>query len=243
MFVDEYQDTDPSQVALLRAIAGDGRNLMAVGDPHQSIYAFRGAELRGIMEFPNSFPKFSGDNADVLALGTTRRFGERILLASGRVASRLTLPGTIPMSAREAFASPRAAPGTPRGRVDVMTFDTERAEGEHVADLLRRAHLEDGVAWSDMAVLVRSGKTTAPGVRRTLAAAGVPVEVAADELPLVREPAVQPLLDTLRAVVDPEGWLDAERAHGLLASPMVGARRRRDPSRRPGVARTRASRC
>ena len=222
VFVDEYQDTDPSQVALLRAIAGDGRNLVAVGDPHQSIYAFRGAELRGIMEFPRSFPQISGEPADVVALGTTRRFGERILLASGRIAGRLSLPGTIPLAAREAFASPRAAAGTPRGRVDVMTFDTERAEGEHVADLLRRAHLEDGVAWSDMAVLVRSGKTTAPGVRRTLAAAGVPVEVAADELPLVREPAVAPLLDALRAVVDLEGWLDAERAHGLLASPLVG---------------------
>ena len=222
VFVDEYQDTDPSQVALLRAIAGDGRNLIAVGDPHQSIYAFRGAELRGIMEFPTSFPQLSGEPADVLALGTTRRFGERILLASGRVAGRLTLPGTIPLPAREAFVSPRTAPGTPRGRVDVMTFDTERAEGEHVADLLRRAHLEDGIAWSDMAVLVRSGKATAPGVRRTLAAAGVPVEVAADELPLVREPAVQPLLDALRAVVDLDGWLDTERAHGLLASPMVG---------------------
>ncbi len=222
VFVDEYQDTDPSQVALLKAIAGDGRNLVAVGDPHQSIYAFRGAELRGIMEFPSTFPQRSGEPADVVALGTTRRFGERILLASGRVAARLSLPGTIPLSARAAFTSPRTAADTPPGRVEVITYDTERAEGEHVADLLRRAHLEDGVAWSDMAVLVRSGKTTAPGVRRTLAAAGVPVEVAADELPLVQEPAVQPLLDALRAVVDLDGWLDAERAHGLLASPLVG---------------------
>src|SRR6478735_10030587 len=43
VFVDEYQDTDPSQVALLRALAGDGRDLTVVGDPDQSIYGFRGA--------------------------------------------------------------------------------------------------------------------------------------------------------------------------------------------------------
>jgi superfamily I DNA/RNA helicase/RecB family exonuclease len=222
VFVDEYQDTDPSQVVLLKAIAGDGRDLIAVGDPHQSIYGFRGADLRGILDFPASFPRLTGQPAEVVALDTTRRFGERILVASQRISARLALPGSIPAEARLAFSRPTSAADAPTGRVEVMTFDTERAEGEHVADLLRRAHLEQGVAWSDMAVLVRSGKTTMPGVRRSLLAAGVPVEVATDELALVREPAVQPLLDALRAAVDLEGWLDADRAQGLLASPLVG---------------------
>ena len=60
VFVDEYQDTDPGQVALLRALAGDGRNLTVVGDPHQSIYGFRGAEVRGILDFPTAFPRRDG---------------------------------------------------------------------------------------------------------------------------------------------------------------------------------------
>ena len=233
VFVDEYQDTDPSQVALLKAVAGDGRNLVAVGDPHQSIYAFRGADLRGIMQFPTSFPTSAGAPAEVVALDTTRRFGEQILTASQRIARRLGLPGGIPPSARAAFAQPRVEAQAPPGRVEVRVFDTERAEGEHVADLLRRAHLEHGIAWSDMAVLVRSGRTTLPGVRRLLGAAGVPVEVATDELPLVREPAVAPLLDALRAVVDGEEWLDVDRAHGLLTSPLVGL----DAAEIRGVAR------
>src|SRR6476469_7164800 len=54
VFVDEYQDTDPSQVALLRALAGDGRDLTVVGDPEQSIYGFRGADVRGILDFPDT---------------------------------------------------------------------------------------------------------------------------------------------------------------------------------------------
>src|SRR5207247_6013268 len=45
VLVDEYQDTDPAQEALLHALAGDGRELIAVGDPDQSIYAFRGADV------------------------------------------------------------------------------------------------------------------------------------------------------------------------------------------------------
>ncbi len=55
VFVDEYQDCDPAQEALLRALAGDGRDLVAVGDPDQSIYAFRGADVRVLTRFPDRF--------------------------------------------------------------------------------------------------------------------------------------------------------------------------------------------
>ncbi|GAA2125231.1 ATP-dependent DNA helicase [Nocardioides bigeumensis] len=230
VFVDEYQDTDPGQVALLRAIAGDGRDLVAVGDPHQSIYAFRGADVRGILEFPTEFPRSDGTPAEVVALRTTRRFGPRLLVASQRIAGRLALPGTIDPAAREAFHKPVAAPGPHGdGLAVVRTFDTERAEAEHLADLLRRAHLEDGVPWHEMAVLVRSGRTSIPPLRRALGAAGVPVEVASDEVPLVRDPAVLPLLDAVRAALqldndDPDDLrhIDAVRASSLLTGPLGG---------------------
>ncbi len=229
VFVDEYQDTDPGQVSLLRQLAGDGRDLTVVGDPHQSIYGFRGAEVRGILDFPADFPRADGSPADVIALGTTRRFGENLLLASRRIARRLALPGAIPDEAKQAFLEPQVAVGVPRGGVVVRTFDTERAEAEHLADLLRRAHLEDDVAWHEMAVLVRSGRSSIPALRRSLGAAGVPVEVASDEVPLVRDPAVLPLLDALGAVVnldnddvDHVDYLHPARAEALLMSPLGG---------------------
>ncbi len=230
VFVDEYQDTDPGQVELLRALAGDGRNLTVVGDPHQSIYGFRGAEVRGILEFPTEFPRVDGAPAPVVAMRTTRRFGPRLLRASQQVAHRLSLQGTIPESARQAFLEPVAVTGPHgAGRLDVLTFDTERAEAEHLADLLRRAHLEDGVGWDEMAVLVRSGRASIPALRRSLGAAGVPVEVASDDLPLVQDPAVLPLLDALRAVVHLENddadhldFIDPGRAEALLMGPIGG---------------------
>ncbi|WP_299051230.1 ATP-dependent DNA helicase [uncultured Nocardioides sp.] len=236
VFVDEYQDTDPAQVALLRAVAGDGRDLVVVGDPDQSIYGFRGADVRGILDFPAAFPTVSGAPADVVALGTTRRFGSRLLRASRRVVGGIPIAGAIPASARTVFRHPEsAAQDLGHGSVEVLTFDTPRAESEHLADLLRRAHLEDGVPWSDMAVLVRSGRGSIPGLRRSLVAAGVPVDVAADETPLVDEAPVQPLLRALRVVVgdavdhgdhgdSPEGPVDVatEHAEELLTSPLGG---------------------
>src|SRR4051795_4854900 len=203
VFVDEYQDTDPSQVALLRALAGDGRNLTVVGDPDQSIYGFRGADVRGILDFPTQFPTRDGAPAPVVALGTTRRFGSRLLRASRSVAASIGVTGSIPRQAWDSFRNPEAAAhDLGPGSVEVLTFDTARAETEHVADLLRRAHLEEGIGWSEMAVLVRSGRSSIPALRRSLAGAGVPVEVASDETPLVREPAVLPLLGLLAVVVD-----------------------------------------
>jgi superfamily I DNA/RNA helicase/RecB family exonuclease len=248
VFVDEYQDTDPSQLALLRAVAGDGRNLTVVGDPMQSIYGFRGAQVRGILQFPTMFPRRDGGKADVVVLRTTRRFGPRLLEASRRVAGRIGLPGTIGEAEQRAFLDPIAASGHGDGRARVITFDTARAETEALADSLRRAHLEDGIGWDEMAVLVRSGRNTIPGLRRSLMAAGVPVEVSSDETPLVREPAVLPLLDALNAVADPRDWLDAERAHSLLISPLAGldatdvrtlarALRRREQQQGEGAAR------
>jgi superfamily I DNA/RNA helicase/RecB family exonuclease len=230
VFVDEYQDTDPAQVDMLRSLAGDGRDLTVVGDPDQSIYGFRGADLRGILDFPASFPTRDGDPAPVIALGTTRRFGPRLLRASRSIAASIGVTGSIPLEEFRIFRDPRAeAPGLGDGRVEVLTYDTARAETEHIADLLRRAHLEDGVGWSDMAVLVRSGRTSIPALRRSLSGAGVPVEVSSDETPLVREPAVLPLLAALRVVVDLDiddlddpDVIAADRAEALLTSPLGG---------------------
>lgn len=220
VFVDEYQDTDPGQVALLRALAGDGRDLTVVGDPHQSIYGFRGADVRGILDFPSSFPTHDEEPAPTVVLRRTRRFGPRLLEASQRVAANLALSGSITPTDRAAFAHPVAEESGSPGRVEVFTYDTDRAELEHLADLLRRAHLEEGVSWSDMAILVRSGRAMLPVLRRALAGAGVPVEVAADEIPLSAEPGVRPLLDALACALQRPEPPSHEVAEALLVSPL-----------------------
>ncbi|WP_225809330.1 ATP-dependent helicase [Streptomyces spinosus] len=200
VYVDEYQDTDPAQVRLLRALAGGGRTLVAFGDPDQSIYAFRGADVNGILDFPAAFPRADGRPAPVAVLRTSRRSGAGLLAATRLITQRMPLT-RLPAEKVRAHREP--APVRDGGRVEVHTYPTPGAEVDNIADILRRAHLEDGVPWSDMAVLVRAGSRL-PTLRRALTAAGVPLDIDGDELPLRHEPAVAPLLTALRAVATAE---------------------------------------
>ncbi|MFF1278542.1 ATP-dependent helicase [Streptomyces marokkonensis] len=235
VYVDEYQDTDPAQVRLLHALAG-GRTLVAFGDPDQSIYAFRGADVGGIVEFPQAFPRADGRPAPVEVLRTSRRSGAALLAATRLVTRRMPLPR---LPAEKVRAHRELTPVRDGGRAEVYTYPTPGTELDNIADILRRAHLEDGVPWSDMAVLVRAGSRTLPAVRRALTSAGVPVDVDGDDLPLRHEPAVAPLLTALRAVATAEAgereggdtatgaraeacWLDTGTALTLLASPLAG---------------------
>ncbi|THA32904.1 ATP-dependent helicase [Streptomyces sp. A1277] len=240
VFVDEYQDTDPAQVRLLHALAGNrgsapgaggGRDLIAFGDPDQSIYAFRGADVNGILDFPEVFRRADGAPAPVGVLTTSRRSGDRLLAATRLLTRRMPLtrlPSAKVRAHRELGAVREG------GSVETYTYPTASTELDNIADLLRRAHLEDGVPWQEMAVLVRAGGRTLPALRRALTSAGVPLEVDGDDLALRHEPAVAPLLTALRAVAtaalrggaaeaaegEEAAWLGTETALTLLASPL-----------------------
>ena len=265
VFVDEYQDTDPAQVRLLEALAGGGRDLVAVGDPDQSIYAFRGADVTGILDFPSRFRHADGREAGIAVLRTSRRAGPVLLRASRELAKRMPLgrlpaeqvrqhrqlgsgysppgppaaagPGQLPAVPGQSRAPGQAGPPGPGrgagpadaaaqhavdvgGRVEVSVHPDAASELAAAADLLRRAHLERDVPWDAMAVLARTGDQLL-GVRRALTAAGIPVEVLGDDVPLAREPAVAALLASLRCAADPAA-LTVDAARDLLTGPLGG---------------------
>ncbi|HVU92811.1 MAG TPA: ATP-dependent helicase, partial [Jatrophihabitans sp.] len=180
IFVDEYQDTDPAQAELLALLAAGADELVLVGDPDQSIYAFRGADESAIRDAPTTFGPL-----DTLALTTCRRSGAALLRATRRVAERLPGP-----AAHRALVP---APGLPAGSVATAVFRTASEEAAFLAGTLRRAHLE-GTPWNRMAVLVRSTTATLPTLSRALVTAGVPVAVRGDEVPLVDQPAVAAIM-------------------------------------------------
>lgn len=228
VFVDEYQDTDPAQVRLLHALAGSGRTLVAFGDPDQSIYAFRGADVGGILDFPDRFRGTDGAPSPVEVLTTSRRSGAGLLAATRLLTRRMPLTR---LPAEKVRAHRDLAPVREGGRVEVFTYPTAGTELDNIADILRRAHLEEGVPWNEMAVLVRAGGRTIPAVRRALTSAGVPLEIDGDDLALRHEPAVAPLLTALRAVagaaVAPSAAMSRESGPGSgeqpLAAPAQGS--------------------
>ena len=210
IFVDEYQDTDPAQAELVALLARGADELILVGDPDQSIYAFRGADDSAIREVDDRFG--GGAAVPTVALQTSRRAGPVLLAASRRVAQRL--PGR---AEQRTLSSAAAGPGT----VDVALFRTASEEAAYLAGALRRAHLE-GMPWSRMAVLVRSTSAVLGALRRALITAGVPVAVRGEDLPLAEQPAVAVLLEVLGCVLDP-GRLTEDVAERLLLGPIGGA--------------------
>jgi superfamily I DNA/RNA helicase/RecB family exonuclease len=232
IFVDEYQDTDPAQTELLRLIGAGAEEIVVVGDPDQSIYAFRGADpdaMRNAADIVlgdqlSAFQNRTGQlfdpvNPDLLvypgepgapasvALITSRRSGGALLAATRRIAANL--PGPV--------AHRGLVPGsdTPPGTVIVSLARSEAEEAATIATRLRRSHLDDGVAWSQMAIIVRSTAKSLAVLRRAMITAGVPVAVSGQDVPLAEQSAVSQLLTALRCIVRPDSVTD-EVAEALL---------------------------
>ncbi|GAB3871978.1 ATP-dependent DNA helicase [Kibdelosporangium lantanae] len=208
LYVDDAQHLDPLQYRLIRALGDSATEFVLSGDPDQSIFSFRGAD-------PHLLADADLGNRRTLVLGTGHRMSAQVRAAIGRLAGRLTGSGQ-----HRAF---QAGPDVPTdGNVLVRLHPSVAAEANWVADQLRRAHLIDGVPWSEMAVVARSATRSFAVLHRALAAAGVPVAIPTDELPLAQQPAVRPLLALLQCASD-QTALDSAMAAMLLSSPLGGA--------------------
>ncbi|MFD9896018.1 ATP-dependent helicase [Amycolatopsis sp. NPDC059027] len=207
LFVDDAHHLDPLQTQLIRAIGHAADEFVVAGDPDQSVFSFRGAD-------PRLFADADPDGDRTVTLTTSHRLAPAIRTAVTKLAA--TLPGASP---HRKIVSPPDARG---GKVRVRLMPTPAAEASWIADQLRRAHLIDGVPWSEIAVLVRSPARTFLVLQRALRAAGVPIGSATEELPLAKQSAVRPLLAVLRLGAEPE-LLDVDLAEMLLSSPLGGA--------------------
>jgi DNA helicase-2/ATP-dependent DNA helicase PcrA len=140
VLVDEYQDTNRAQYRLLQLLAGKHRNLCVVGDPDQSIYAFRGADIRNIMEFERDFP-----DARTVALEQNYRSTNRILRAANGV-----IVHNRERKEKELFSE--LGEGDP---VEVLEVEDEHAEARFVAARIA-ALVEEGFSASEIAVFYRT---------------------------------------------------------------------------------------
>jgi superfamily I DNA/RNA helicase/RecB family exonuclease len=202
IYVDEYQDTDPGQVALLKALVNSDSALVVVGDIDQAIYGFRGADETCIRNFEDEFKPIFANPVEHVVLTTCRRFGKQI-----RGAARAVIGDRTPAGFNETLIKTHRnlnCVSENFGEVMIRTFDSPGAEASHIADAIARAHASSNLQWSDFAVIVRSAVVSIPTIYRAFVAAGIPVEVAADEIPLHQDPAVSPLVTALRIIDNPK---------------------------------------
>jgi len=213
LLVDDAQHLDPQAYELVRTLGDTAEEFVLAGDPDQAVFSFRGAD-------PDLLLAADPDGDRTVVLTVDHRMTPAVREAVRRLAEHLPRKGPQ----RELVGPPTEEGDLTElgGSVQVRLLASEAQEATWVADQLRRAHLLDGVPWSEMAVLVRSTVRSLPVLRRALLAAGVPVSVPADELPLAQQPAAWPLLTLLRVAARPDE-LDADTAEALLTSPLGGA--------------------
>lgn len=207
LLVDDAQNLDPQQFRLCRRLGATASEFLLAGDPDQAVYAFRGADSRGLVEA-------DPDGGSTQVLTTDHRMSEAVRAAVQRLAARL--PGN------RAHRDAAGSGAQEHGSVQVRLLASQAQEAAWVADQLRRAHLLDGVPWSHMAVIVKSTRLSMPVLRRALLAAGVPLALPVDDVPLAQRAAVRPLLTLLRCAVRP-GELGPDAAGELLTSSLGGA--------------------
>jgi superfamily I DNA/RNA helicase/CRISPR/Cas system-associated exonuclease Cas4 (RecB family) len=187
VLVDEYQDTSAAQARLLELLTEPHRNITVTGDPYQSVYSFRGADLGNVVQFPGRFRDLSGRPARRLILTTSFRVPAEILAG----ALRIVAGGDLPGGAGPVIPAPHS------GRVDAYVFDQASAEAEWIATQIDRLHLEQGMAYSQMGVFVRSTRHILPELSRALERKRIPHD--APDRRLVDHPAIRLIFDLVEA--------------------------------------------
>jgi DNA helicase-2/ATP-dependent DNA helicase PcrA len=199
VLLDEYQDTSVAQATMLARLfsgpspdTGLGHPVMAVGDPNQAIYGWRGASVSNILNFAETFPAADGEPGR-LPLTVNRRSDRRILDVANRLAEPLLA------AYGDKVARLRAPEGTPDGVVETHVFERAVDELGWLTRSVTEVH-DAGTPWADVGVLCRDNAHAAE-VYDALTGAGVPVEIVGLS-GLVRLPEVAEVVATLSLLHD-----------------------------------------
>ncbi|RYE92143.1 MAG: ATP-dependent DNA helicase, partial [Myxococcales bacterium] len=196
LMVDEYQDTNAVQLDLVRQLAGTWRNVVVVGDDDQSIYSWRGADIRNILSFEQHFP-----GARMVKLEENYRSSSSVLDVANAV---------LASSKGQRFGKVLRATKAPGARVEVVVCADAEIEALFVADEIQRVLAADPtMAHDDIAILYRSNGQAEP-VEMALKDASIPHRILGGQKFYERK-EVKDMLAYLRVALAPDDEISLRR--------------------------------
>ncbi|WP_420099651.1 ATP-dependent helicase [Corynebacterium sp.] len=208
VLVDDAHNLDPASGRFLSRFMVPGVRSLVAGDPDQCVFHFRGADetfLTGIAAHEDRR----------VVLSRSHRLPRDLVAAVNLLEGRLPAHPTR-VTLRDGGGTGDSGDG---GGLAVRRSPSRTADTLVVTDEIRRAHVVDGVAWDDIAVIVRSSADI-PVLRRALLSHGVPVKVDPTSVVLAEQPLVRVILLALDALVRPVSGVEMQQ---LIESPIGGA--------------------
>ena len=222
LFIDEYQDVDEQQYRLVKLLASVHGNICAIGDPHQAIYGFRGADVRYFYQFVEDFPL-----AQTMRLSRNYRSSPTIVAASSQVITdgdTMAEPGLASVDGQRITI--HEAP-TEQAEAEFVVHTIEQLLGGHSFFSMDSGRVDDGtsltLSFADFAILYRT-EAQAAALVEALARSGMPFQ-SRSHSPLSLHPGVPALRAWLQEATGPETvlqHLQAGAAH-IMQSGAVDA--------------------
>lgn len=210
LYVDEAHDLDPAKERLIALLSRRARATVLAGDPDQSVFAFRGAD-------PYLLTNFAADRSPgTTVLKVAYRAAPALLSVVRDWSQNLSGPAH-----QRRYIAPESNHVEETNVVEILLSPSDAAEASAIAGRLQRLHLKENIAWSQMAIVVRSVETSLPVFRRAFDSAGVPLHITGDEIPVAEHPAVAGLVNIAR-LADPDSEVDSELIERVLCSPYFG---------------------
>ncbi len=194
ILVDEYQDTNPIQYKLLKYLTEEKSNIFVVGDDWQSIYSWRGADYRIILNFEQDFP-----GAQVIKLEQNYRSTQNILDAAHKIITK-----NSSRSAKELFTD--EGPGK---EIELMQASSENHEAEMIITKIRDLMSEEGRRWKDFVVLYRTNAQSR-SFEEAFMRTGTPYQIVGG-IRFYERKEVKDLISYLRFIYNPNDSVSFDR--------------------------------
>lgn len=205
ILVDEYQDTNMLQYKFLKALVTSSHSITVVGDDDQAIYGWRGAKIEHILRFEQDFPP-----ATLIRLERSYRCCEHILQSANELIAH-----NLQRKGKTLYGNGQAG-----DKLRIVTYPTERDEAIGTVARLRKAQ-QAGLAWGEMAILMRTNAQARP-IEEALQRAGIPYVVVGG-MRFYDRKEMKDMLALLRILHQPHSDVDLLRIMGLFGIG-IGAR-------------------